>query len=451
MRPARVPPGILPVAAVLGVFVAGSVAFTALEDPGEQLHIIRPFYALFDPGFSVVGLLSLVVGGAIVWLAWRRRSALPAGARPVLALPVLVLAMGAFAATIAAIDGARGFTEPIQRTAIPDSYADADLVARYGVRGISGSWDLAVASAESIHTASHPPGALLLIHGVRQVVGGPWGLVAVQGLSSVLVLVPAWVIARAVAGARASLVAVLLLAVAPAPVLHVFTSMDAVYATLLAAGIALIVLAVRAGARPRFAVVAGAVIGLTTFMTYAAVFVAVFGVLHGVWTRGRAALRPLGLAAVGGVGALAILWLALDFNVFTVYAASRDRLHAFPSGRSYWYGLVAAPVAWLVFAGVPMAGLAVREVLARRPPYLLAMLAPLAVFYVLPWSLTGIIPLETERTLQFAYPLAAAAAGAAYVRWEGARGSASDATLAVLVGATAAQTILLEALFFLFW
>ena len=451
-RARSVPPGMVPVSIVAGGFFIGSAVYSVLEPSRpDTLRFIRPAYALLDPRFSPAGIVAVLIGAALAFFAYRAASS----HRPVhRVLPVAVLGMLTFAAAVVTINGSSSaFSEPIGRTeGLSDYYADVELVDRFGARGISARWAEAVNDAESIHTVSHPPGPLLLLVAIRGLFGsGDAPIVLVQAMLSVLVLVPAWLLARRLVGARAALVAVLLLAVAPSPVLHTFLSMDAVYATMLVGAMWLLIRGVGDGGTRARAALAGLVVGLITLFTYAAAFVAVFGVLWGLWTRGRAALQPLLAAAAGGGAALLMLWLAFDFNLFSVYAASRAELHEFVNRREFLYGLIASPAAWLVFGGLPLAGLAVHELLKHRPPYLLALLVPLTVFYVLPWSVTGIIPLETERTLQFAYPLAAAAAGAAFVRWERARDAPQDRTLALLVGVTAAQTIVMEAVFFFFW
>ena len=122
-----------------------------------------------------------------------------------------------------------------------------------------------------------------------------------------------------------------------------------------------------------------------------------------------------------------------------------------PSRRLFWYWIVGSPAAWLAFAGIPMAGLMLHELRARAPRYLLAMLAPLVVFYLLPSSVTGVILGEWERTLLFVYPLAAVAAGATFVRWEDERGARGRVVLTGLMATTAAQTILFESIYGMFW
>jgi hypothetical protein len=91
-----------------------------------------------------------------------------------------------------------------------------------------------------------------------------------------------------------------------------------------------------------------------------------------------------------------------------------------------------------------------RTLLVQRPRFIIAFLAPLAIFYLLPSTLTKIVPGEVERTLQFAYPIGAAAAAMAIAK-AGDNDSLTARITGSLVLIAALQAILLEMLYNTFW
>jgi hypothetical protein len=225
-----------------------------------------------------------------------------------------------------------------------------------------------------------------------------------------------------------------------------------VIATLMVAVMYLEIRGFERNAPPWGALLAGAAIGLLSFFTYAVSFLTLFGVLYAARQgEARMVLRRLGAAALGGVAALAVLRLALGFDLWASYRAGYEVLLGFPGRRLYWYWLFGSVAAWLTFAGLPIAALGARELVRRRPWYLLSVLIPLACFYILPERVSHIIPGELERTLEFVYPFAAIAAAAWFVRWEKHRGAQSPTWAARLVAIAALQTVLIEAVYRMFW
>lgn len=334
------------------------------------------------------------------------------------------------------------------------------LVARtLGVKEFVREYPLLAPHLSSIHSVTHPPGRVLAALFVRNVSGSLGMRAAFVAAVASLVLVPAWFAARKLAGERVALFTVLLLAVAPTTVMMGWVSYEAVEAAVFTTVIALFVCGGAWDSEERAArlVLGGALLGLAAFLTYAVVFVAAFVVflvfLRRPW---RAALRVLVFAAIGGVAGLAFLRVVAGYDVFEAYRASHQALHGFmelhpktpPLGaRPYLYWLFGNPAAWLTFAGLPIAALAIRELIERRPKYLLAMAIPVGLFYLMPAALTRIIPGEVERTIQYALPVAAIAAASALVRAE----EDSPALPAILVAIAIVQTIALQTLFFTFW
>jgi hypothetical protein len=187
------------------------------------------------------------------------------------------------------------------------------------------------------------------------------------------------------------------------------------------------------------------VLGLSSIMTYAVLFVGAFALIYAFFARPwKEAIRSLAYVAIGGILALFVLRVALGYDFIASYRAS---LAVIPHPkRSYLYWIFGNPAVWLTFAGLPIAAFALRELFFKRPVWLLSFLSPLLVA-----DLTKIFPGETERIGQFATPFIAAAAGAALVRWEIASGRKRPVLIALLVVITATHAIVLQALLNTIW
>jgi hypothetical protein len=230
--------------------------------------------------------------------------------------------------------------------------------------------------------------------------------------------------------------------------LFTFLSMDAVYATLLTIAAATLVAGLARDGRGGTAFAGGLVLGLVSVMTYAVSFIASFAVIWALVIRRpwRQTVRLLLYALAGGLLAIVLLRLVLDFNLIASYRASLEHIPKVPK-RSYPYWIFGNPVVWLTFAGLPIAALSLLELVERRPPYLLALFIPLVVADLA----KGVFPGETERIGQFAYPFIATAAGAALVRIEGWSARRRPMLIAALVLVTAFQAITLQSLFYTYW
>jgi hypothetical protein len=405
-----------------------------------------PVYGRFEPGFSKLGVYALalvVVGGFGAYLIARRDRIGPVA----LLLVVCGFAL-AFAAAVAVVNGStRAYTETFERKQPADYQQDVHVVRELGVRGFIREHPKILPSLTAIHSKTHPPGPVVFFSFLKNLF--PRHLVPraiVIAALACLVAVPTWFLARAFGGERAATYAAVLIAVAPSPIIFAFTSMDAVYMTVLAAVAALLVWAIHRPDRPWLAAAGGVAAAAATFLTYAVGFVAGFAVIYAfLASPRRRALRTLTLAGLGAVAMLALLKVALGFDVVASYRAS---YRAVPNenDRSYWYWLFGNIAVWLTFAGVAIAGLSTREFLTRWPRYLIALYVPIMIANV-----TRIFPAETERIGMFAYPFIAAAAGIALTRWEDETGGRRPRVLAALVVVAALQTILLEALYYNFW
>ena len=405
-----------------------------------------PVYGRFEPGFSRLGIYALVlmaVGGAGAFLLARRERVRPW----TLLLGVCGFAL-AFSAAVAVVNGStHAYTDPFERKRPADYQQDVHLVRELGVRGFIREHPGIVPEFTAVHSKTHPPGPVVFFSFLQNLF--PKHLVAravVIAALGCLVAIPTWFLTRAFGGERAATVAAALIAVAPAPVIFAFTSMDSVFMTMLATVAALLVWAIHRPERSWLALGGGVAAAAAAFFTYAVGFVAGFAVIYAFLAlpRGRA-FKTIALAGLGAAGMLIALRVTLGFDAFASYRAS---FRALPddNARNYWYWLFGNIAVWLTFAGVSIAGLSSWEFVRRMPRYLIALYIPLMVA-----NLTRIFPAETERVGMFAYPFIAAAAGSALVRWEDETGGRRPGALAILVVVAALQTILLEALYYNFW
>jgi hypothetical protein len=408
-----------------------------------------PVYGFYRPMFTKWGLIAVGMGfvAAVASYVIARRERIRSSFFVISACAFLF----SFAASIAIIGGdPKRFVDPLLRVKRSADYiADVPLMRHYGLRGFMSAYPHLFPQLKSVHSRTHPPGAIAFLSYLGRI--SPHHLIPralVLAAISCMVLIPTYFIARKVAGQRAAVFAVMLLAVAPAPALFTFLSMDAVYATLLATAAAILVWGLGKGGRPRVAFVGGLVLGLVSVMTYAVSFIAVFAVLWGVVVRRpwKETVRLLLFALAGGVIAVGLLWAILDFNLIASYRASLNHIPHVPL-RSYPYWIFGNPAVWLTFAGVPIAALMMLELIERRPLYLIALFIPLLVGDLA----KGVFPGETERIGQFAYPFIATAAGASLVRLELWSKRRRPEIVAALVLMTAASAVVLQSLYFTYW
>ncbi len=439
-------------AATLTLVGAGLFAFdffSAGSEAGRRgvgLSDKPPIYGLFRPSFTSWGVVALVLAAVIglgALLAARGERV-----RLRVLLPAALAALLVFGAAVAFVNGERSaLVDPVQRTKYPDYQVDVKTVRSLGVRRFVEDFPEIAHTLQSVHSRDHPPGPLVLLSFLQSL--SPRHLVpralALAVMSS-LTLVGAWFLARRLAGERAALFAVLLLAAAPGIVMFTFTSLDAVFGALLVGSSALLVWGLSPNGRLPWAFLGGAALAVTSFMTYGFLWIVAFAGLYTLLTRGViGAIRPLATAAGGFLVGLAVLRVGIGYDLVASYRAGYELVPRL-SGRSAWFWFFGDPAVWLTFAGLPIAALALRELVFERPRYLIALFIPLIIA-----ALTPHFRGETERVGNFAYPFIAVAAGAALVRWEERSGRRRPGVVAGLVVFTALQTIALEALFHTFW
>ena len=435
---------------------AGLLAFVLYSDHSAAAHkaipaSYPPIYGAYQPSFSGWGYFAvagaLIAAGAVFSLARAKQH------RAMWVIPIAIAIVFAFGTSLAMVNGnPNEFVSPLKRTTAHygDYQADVRLVRQLGVRTFVKEFPQILKQRDRLiaaHSRTHPPGTEVLLSVLRS--WFPKHLIPRAlfiAFFSCLIMIPTWFIARALAGERAALIAVSLLAVAPAPGVYVFLNLDAFHATLLAGSAALLTWGLtKKDSHWAIMLAGGLLLGFTSFFSYQITFIAGFAVLYAFFARPwREAVKLLAIAGVGGLLALGILRLAIGFNFLACFNAARHVAPRLKRVHSYW--LFGDPAAWLIFAGLPIAALGVRELLTKRPAWLWTFLAPLVLA-----DLTTLFLGETERVGQFAAPFLAAAAGAALVRWEKESGRDRPGVIAALVLLTAAQAIVLEALFWTVW
>ncbi len=192
---------------------------------------------------------------------------------------------------------------------------------------------------------------------------GVWLATFVLRLAAAMVVWPVFALARAMRGLQAAIVAAAFCAVVPS---FLFFS-PGVDQALPAIALAACWLGWTSGARrsPWRAAVSGVAVSVGLFFSMSFAVVALWAALlclAALWTtegprswRGAGALAA---AAAAGFAAPALtLWLALGYNSVAVWRACLAANAEFnaQSGRVYWKWLLANPVEFLVFLGVPVA------------------------------------------------------------------------------------------------
>jgi hypothetical protein len=328
----------LPIAAWIVVVAIGHVLVRLLPSSARGLHVnAAPLVGRVDWRPNERVLLAVVVAAAIVLagpvlarrLPWRR--------------VLLVSAVGAFAwpVALAVLDGGHALLRPVLSA---DDYLAA--VARVDSPGafLAGFTDRI--SSYPVHVQGHPPGLVLGLWGLDRV--GLGGGVATAGLflgGGALAVPAVLVTARDFVGEAWARRAAPFVVLAPAA-LWTATAADALYAGVGAWAVALVVLATGRSERAgdRLAIGGGLLFGVTAFLSYGLVLLAVIPMVV-AWHRRR--LRPL-LGAGAGAIAVAGAFLAAGFWWIDGLAATHAR----------YVGGIAGERPYAVFVVANLAGLA---------------------------------------------------------------------------------------------
>lgn len=450
------PTAIVGTTAALTALLAGALALaglfwvTKLMDPTIDGTFGKPpVYGQYEPtiswlGATVVPTALLLIAFTIVFLAKRW---LPEW----LSVSILVLLAVLLAASIAVVRGDVGdLVRRISNSGKWLSYAsDVPLVWEHGVRGFAEMHPTLGSEFAYWNTRTHPPGPVLVLFGIFKVLGATHSLriattVATLGMTTA---VGALLLGRSMGGERAGRIGAALLVAAPGPLLLAYTSMDLVFAAGMSIAAGLLVLSTKRSSL-WWAVGGGAVLGLTTLMTFATIFIAAAATVAFLVAEdnlGRA-MTKLGAAAVGGLVILASATLGLGFDLIGSYLAVPSRTSLY---NPYW--AIGGPGAWLVFAGLPIAvlgtwGLFRRSGDGSRPVFAIALVVIMLIWAVLPTEITKLRAGELERTMAFLYPVLAAVAAPVVDIWVRQSGRLRHAIVPSLMALSIAQAVVIQIL-----
>jgi hypothetical protein len=407
-----------------------------------------PIYGNWRPVFAPIALVAVAAGVVLAGIAWFATST-----RRVPTAAILLLLIVAGVATAATVSLVRGQPGDLWRgvstnPSAPYYTSDLHFVYENGIRGFVERHPELGGAFHSYSSRTHPPGVLVLLYLLFRAFGQDHPLYVATGIAALAMVsaVCAWSIGRTLGGERAGRIAAVLVVAAPGPLMLAYTNLDVVYATALSGAAALFLIAIcRRSAW--WAAAAGAVLGFGTFLTYATVFVGLAAAIAVVVQRVgiRATVRIFASAAAGGLAALAVLRVGLGFDLLASYRTvpSADRPY-----DAYW--ILGSPAAWLIYAGLVLAGIGVAALWikvpgARRPVLPIVLITVMVVWAALPPSLTHLRPGEVERTWAFLYPIVAACAAPVVDHWTASR-RWRGAIVAALVLVSIAQTVLLQAL-----
>jgi methylthioxylose transferase len=320
-------PELVRVAFMLGAWaVLIAVAYALIErlqSAGTNVKIdAAPLVGTFDLRVTPRVLVAVTVAAvvAIVGPAAARRASF----RHLLLGAAAVAAVWAVA--LAFVDGWQALTRPLEYR--PEYLAD---VAKVGSPGAFLSGFADHIRDYGTHVQGHPPGMLLLLSGLDRIGLGGSGPTAVLCIGGGVAAVPAVLVTvREVAGEAWARRAAPFVALAPTAI-WVATTADAFYAGVSAWAIALVVLATgRRGPRADVMALAGGLLfGITAFLSYGLVLLAVVPVIV-AWRRRQ--FRPLVLATAGAL-AVAFGFLASGFSWVTGLLATNDRYFAGVASR----------------------------------------------------------------------------------------------------------------------
>lgn len=326
-------------ALVAWVVVVGTATALGALLNAHGRHIVLPtppILGSFGPGLRVGLLLPCAVAIALVVVLPRiaERSSWHA---LLLALPLCALAwtlaLALAEGTSGLTRGPRGHTEYL--TDVPAVRADPAAFLR-GFTDDIGRYE--------IHVRGHPPGMVLALAGLDRIGlgGAPWEATFVIGLAATAPIAVMLTL-RATAGEQVARRASAFLVLSPAAI-WIATSADALYMTVGAWAVSLVVLAVVTHRERRSIVLAalgGLLGGLALLGSYGLVLLAAVpaGVL---WSRRTERARVLRTTLVAAGSALAVLlaFLPLGYSWLAGLQATKHEYFVLDLDRPYWAFLV---------------------------------------------------------------------------------------------------------------
>jgi methylthioxylose transferase len=387
-----------------------------------------PFVMVWGPRLSPLAVVAVATAALAVALAPRLvRTDRPAA----FAAGVLALALGLGLALNLARAGTHGWDavfdlRPGGSFEAANEYLPGLPALSYGT-GFYLDRFAELVPALPVNVAGHPPGPLLLLHGL--------GITTAAGAAALCIGTGAlgapltYALGRSLGDERDARVAALLFAVAPLTLLFGVTSFDYVFAT---CGLAVAWLL--ASGRP----VAGAIaLAVASLMSWALLAVGAWAALV-TWRRHGVRAAVTLAAACGGA------WIALNAALATAYGYDpigtlRATAGVYRNGvaavRPHVFWAFGSPVAWGAMLGVPIAAGALRA-LARGADTAVALAIVVAIA-----AAVGFTKAETERIWLFLVPLACVTAAQALAR----------VRIGALVAACLAQALVVEVLFDTIW
>jgi hypothetical protein len=414
---------------VMGVVAATIVVGTALDRSGVVLGApLPPFLGDVEPRASLLAVPVALVLAIGVTVAPRLRAG-RIGPAP-FALGLLALALVLRVALSTARNGPDGWYAVFDTSfEAKNEYLPALTYLSYGAPFFLDRFAELV-PALPVHSAGHPPGLLLTLHGLG--IDGPRGMAAlVIGLGS-LAAPLTYALGRVLLPEPAARAAGLLFAFAPSALHHGATSADALYATLGTLA-ALGLLAGPAAARA----LGAAALAIASFFSYALLACGAWATLVVLRREGLRPATALAASCAAAVALLAVsLWAATGYDAPGALR-STEQVYRFSvaSIRPYAYWVLGSPAAYLAAMGLPLAWYALRA-LARRSAPALALAAVVVTSAVL-----GFTKAETERIWLFLVPLACVAAADAL----------PARRLTLVLGLLALQALLVELLLVTVW
>ena len=304
----------------------------------------------------------------------------------------------------------------------------------------------------SIHTRTHPPGAVLFLYGVKQLLGpginaAAWVAVAITATA----VVPFYLLARDLAGQRTAAIATSIYPVVPSLVLFGATSMDGVFLVPL---IWATFFMRRTIARPSLgnAMATGIVLTISLMMSYVTVCIGLMMLIYAVLElhpNSKPFWRVAGAFAISGIVIAAFLWLIYllsGFNYLQCFKASRYFDHYLMRTSHLSFGRYvdisfSNLMAFLIGMGLPVVVLWWKE-MGRSDRFIRAGTMAIVAF-----SFAKLFTHETERIWLFFAPVAILAAAS----WIAKLGPERRRVLEWTLGLSFAQVWVFQLLLYTIW
>ena len=437
---------------------------------GERLgrigaQMVAPLHAEVDVRIGLWLVPALVVLGSFLILARRLilRTAPPAG----VLLAVSVVYFIVIGLSVAMIDAQEVKGKPRQPIIEPYSrteweyYGDVPTVDRVGgpASFLARYARPRLFTTLSLHAQTHPPGAVLFLWLVSKAFGyNLWSASLATVAFTALIVFPVFGLARELAGEAVARCALAFLLVAPNLVMFTTTSMDGPFSVLPVTSVYLFYRAL-GGSRPAvYAALCGLALAGAAFMTYAAVFIALFYAVVAVLDRDRfaAVARTLAVALAAFLAAYALLFVTTGYEpVAAARAAMAHDAEMMGTGHEsftrYLNLSVANLLVFLIGVGVPLTTCWLRElavVAGRRLGAGDVFVVAFSVSLVL-IAFSSLFTLEVERIWLLVVPFVAIAAARQAVELMKTTGRAFSFDW--VAGLTALQLVVFEALLQTAW